>query len=159
MTPSYLTGRIGQATDIADTETALPANSFIFPLRVYYEDTDAAGIVYYANHLKYMERARTEWLRSLGFELPELKQRHRVLFAVAKLELQYKKPALFNDTLSVSVELDRMARSYFDLTQKVSRTDEELICRGTVRIACVDAGTFRPRGMPQKLITEFQRAI
>ncbi len=153
------TGRTRQAKDIADTETDLSANSFIFPVRVYYEDTDAAGIVYYANHLKFMERARTEWLRSFGLELPDLKDRHGVLFTVAKLALEYKKPALFNDTLIVSVELDRMARSYFDLTQKVTRSDQELICRGTVRIACVDAGTLKPRGMPQKLITEFQRAI
>ncbi|HSS66075.1 MAG TPA: thioesterase family protein, partial [Gammaproteobacteria bacterium] len=87
------------------------------------------------------------------------KHRHGVLFTVARLELEYKKPALFNDTLSVSVEVDRMARAYFDLTQRVTRSDEELICRGAVRIACVDAGTLKPRGMPQKLITEFQRAI
>lgn len=137
----------------------MSANSFIFPVRVYYEDTDAAGIVYYANHLKYMERARTEWLRSLGFELPELKQHHGVLFAVTKLALEYKKPALFNDTLSVSVHVDRLARSYFDLSQKVTRNGEELVCRGTVRVACVDAVTLRPRGMPQTLITEFQRVI
>lgn len=126
---------------------------------MYYEDTDAAGIVYYANHLKYMERARTEWLRSLGFELPDLKDGDGVLFTVAKLSLEYKKPALFNDTLSVSVEMDHMARAYFDLTQQVTRDGEELICRGTVRIACVDAGTLKPRGIPQKLITEFQRVI
>jgi acyl-CoA thioester hydrolase len=153
------TRRIGQARDIADTGKALSANSFIFPVRVYYEDTDAAGIVYYANHLKYMERARTEWLRSLGFELPDLKERQGVLFTVAKLALEYRKPALFNDTLSVSVEVERMARTYFDLIQRVTRTSEELICRGTVRVACVDAGTLKPRGIPQKLITEFQRVI
>jgi acyl-CoA thioester hydrolase len=126
---------------------------------VYYEDTDAAGIVYYANHLKFMERARTEWLRSLGFELPDMKSTDGVLFTVAKLNLEYNKPAIFNDTLSVSVEMERMARSYLDLTQRVIRTDEELICRGTVRIACVDAGTLKPRRMPQKLITELQRVI
>ena len=137
----------------------MSANSFIFPVRVYYEDTDAAGIVYYANHLKYMERARTEWLRSLGFELPELKQQHGVVFAVTKLALEYKKPAFFNDTLSVSVHVDRLARSYFDLDQNVTRTGKEVVCRGTVRVACVDAGTLKPRGMPQTLITEFQRVI
>jgi acyl-CoA thioester hydrolase len=126
---------------------------------VYYEDTDAAGIVYYANHLKFMERARTEWLRSLGFELPDMKNTDGVLFTVAKLNLEYNKPAIFNDMLSVSVEIERMARTYFDLIQWVSRTDEELICRGTVRIACVDAGTLKPRRMPQKLITELQRVI
>ncbi len=126
---------------------------------MYYEDTDAAGIVYYANHLKYMERARTEWLRSLGFELPELQHRDGVLFTVARLELEYKKPALFNDTLAVSVEAEKMARSYFDLIQRVTRSNEELVCRGTVRIACVDAGTLKPRGMPKKLITELQRAV
>ncbi len=137
----------------------MSANSFIFPVRVYYEDTDAAGIVYYANHLKFMERARTEWLRSLGFELPHMKSTNAVLFTVAKLNLEYNKPAIFNDTLSVSVEMERMARTYLDLIQKVTRADEELICRGTVRIACVDAGTLKPRRMPQKLITELQRVI
>ncbi|HSS65924.1 MAG TPA: YbgC/FadM family acyl-CoA thioesterase, partial [Gammaproteobacteria bacterium] len=114
----------------------MSANTFIFPVRVYYEDTDAAGIVYYANHLKFMERARTEWLRSFGFELPDLKDRDGVLFTVAKLALEYRKPALFNDTLIVSVEVDRMGRSYLDLIQKVTRSDQELICRGNVRIAC-----------------------
>lgn len=140
-------------------KAALSSNPFVFPVRVYYEDTDAAGIVYYANHLKYMERARTEWLRSLGFELTELKDGDGVLFTVAKLELEYKKPALFNDTLSVSVEMKRMARAYFDLTQRITRDGEELICRGSVRIACVDASTLKPRGIPKKLITEFQRVI
>lgn len=140
-------------------KAALSSKSFIFPIRVYYEDTDAAGIVYYANHLKFMERARTEWLRSFGFELTELKDSDGVLFTVAKLELEYKKPALFNDTLCVSVEIDRMAKAYFDLTQRVTRGGEELICRGTVRIACVDADTLKPRGIPQKLVSEFQRDI
>ncbi len=128
-------------------------------MRVYYEDTDAAGIVYYANHLKYMERARTEWLRSLGFELPELKDTEGVLFTVARLELEYKRPALFNDALAVSVEVTKMARSYFDLIQKVTRGEKELVCRGRVRVACVAADTLKPRGMPKKLITELQRAV
>lgn len=126
---------------------------------MYYEDTDAAGIVYYANHLKFMERARTEWLRSLGFELTDLADGDGVLFTVAKLELEYKKPARFNDTLSVSVEMKHLARAYFDLVQRVTRPGEELVCRGNVRIACVDAGTLKPRGIPQKLISEFQRVI
>ena len=126
---------------------------------MYYEDTDAAGIVYYANHLKFMERARTEWLRSLGFELPDLMAEDGVLFTVAKLELEYKKPARFNDALSVGVEMKHLARAYFDLEQKVTRDGDELVCRGAVRIACVDAGTLKPRGIPQRLISEFKRAI
>ncbi len=137
----------------------MSGNSFTFPIRVYYEDTDAAGIVYYANHLKYMERARTEWMRSFGFELPQLKQSDGVLFTVAKLSLEYKKPALFNDTLAVSVEMEHMGRAYLDLVQQVTRPKKELVCRGNVRIACVDADTLKPRGMPKKLITELQRAI
>lgn len=132
---------------------------FIWPVRVYYEDTDAAGIVYYANYLKFMERARTEWLRSLGFELTDLESEHRIVFTVARLELEYKKPGLFNDTLSVSVEIEHLARAYMDLIQRITRAGQELVCRGAVRIACVDAGTLKPRGMPERVMTEIQRAI
>lgn len=142
-----------------DRDAALPSEPFTWPVRVYYEDTDAAGLVYYANYLKFMERARTEWLRNAGFELTALSRDHGVVFTVARLELEYKRPALFNDMLSVSVETGRVARAYLDLVQRVLRTGEELICRGIVRIACVDASTLKPRPIPDILKSEFQRGL
>lgn len=135
----------------------MSSHPFSWPVRVYYEDTDAAGIVYYANYLKFMERARTEWLRSFGLELPELQKEDGVVFTVARLNLEYKKPALFNDTLRVSVEIERLAKVYMDLVQRITRAGEELVCSGAVRVACVDSGTLEPRGMPERLMTELKR--
>ncbi|HEY5700866.1 MAG TPA: tol-pal system-associated acyl-CoA thioesterase, partial [Gammaproteobacteria bacterium] len=116
-------------------------NAFFWPVRVYYEDTDAAGLVYYANYPKFMERARTEWLRALGFEQTDLRDRHGIVFAVSRMEVDFLKPARFNDTLSVTVEIARAGRASLDLMQRVVRGAEELVCRGNIRIACVEAET------------------
>jgi acyl-CoA thioester hydrolase len=139
-------------------EAILSSKLFTWPVRVYYEDTDAAGLVYYANYPRFMERARTEWLRALGFELTDLKHEHGLLFIVSRLEMEFLKPALFNDTLSVSVEMSRAGKASLELTQRVLRGPEELICRANVRIACVDSDSLRPRGIPQILISELERA-
>ena len=140
------------------SEANLSSKLFTWPVRVYYEDTDAAGLVYYANYPRFMERARTEWLRTLGFELTDLKHEHGVLFIVSRLEIDFLKPALFNDTLSVSVEMSRAGKASLDLTQRVLRGAEDLVCRAEVRIACVDADSLRPRRIPQILISELERA-
>ena len=129
---------------------------FRLPVRVFYEDTDAAGVVYHANYLRYMERARTEWLRSLGFDQSRLATTHAVRFSVARLELDYRAPARLDDVLEVDVALEQAGRASFVLAQTISIRPGTVACRGRVRIACVDAGSFRPRAIPTDIITELR---
>lgn len=135
----------------------LTNEQFNWPVRVYYEDTDAAGIVYHAGYLRFMERARTEWLRSFGLELPAVREEHQALFTVSRMHIEYRRPALFNDMLNVSLALTRMGGASFLLDQRIHRSAEELLCRAEVRIACVDANTLRPRPIPQAVLTELKR--
>lgn len=124
---------------------------FSIPVRVYYEDTDSGGVVYYANYLKYMERARTEWLRALGFEQDELLARYGVLFAVRSAQLDFLRPARFNDLLQVSVTLRRPGGASVTVQQRVQREDL-VLCEGEVKIACIEAKTFTPCAMPDELV-------
>lgn len=127
-------------------------NEFLWPVRVYYEDTDAGGVVYYANYLKFMERARTEWLRQLGFEQDELIEQHNVIFAVRHVELDYRLPARFNDRLAVSVAVAGVGKASLTFAQAIRReTDDVLLCEGQVKIASLDAVRFKPRGIPAEL--------
>ncbi len=132
--------------------------TFSWPVRVYYEDTDAGGVVYYANYLKFMERARTEWLRQLGFEQDDLRQRDGVLFIVQHVDLDYLKPGRFNDLLQVSVRIRRRGRASMELAQEVTRSPGELLCSGMVRIVCVDAASLRPRPLPADVLKEIKLA-
>ncbi len=134
------------------------ADAFVWPVRIYYEDTDAGGVVYYANYLKFMERARTEWLRVLGFEQNELREQHGILFIVNHVSVDFRRPGRFNDQLQVSVRIQRRRRASLDLIQEVKRLPDEVLCAGRVRIACVDAGTLRPRPMPDDVLKEIQLA-
>ena len=135
---------------------------FLWPVRVYYEDTDSGGVVYHANYMKFMERARSEWLRSQGFEQDELAERHGVIFAVRAISLRYLLPARFNDLLQVSVSLLRRGRASLDFRQQVLRETGRgtgdpaatVLCSGSVSIACLDSATLRPRRLPQHLLTE-----
>jgi acyl-CoA thioester hydrolase len=124
--------------------------SFSIPIRVYYEDTDMGGVVYYANYFKFMERARTEWLRTHGFEQDELLTREGVIFAVRSAQLDFLKPARFNDLLQVTVTLGRRGRASLTVHQRVQRGDL-VLCEGEVRIACLEAKTFMPCAMPQAI--------
>ena len=126
--------------------------TFVWPVRVYYEDTDAGGVVYYANYLRFMERARTEWLRALGFEQTALAREHRVVFVVRSLSIEYLKPAAFNDELGVSVELARLGAGQMHVTQRIVRGAEEL-ATARVGIACVNTATFRPVRIPRPVAT------
>jgi len=129
--------------------------SFSLPVRVYYEDTDSGGMVYYANYLKFMERARTEWLRGLGFEQDALRAREGVLFAVRRAAVDYLWPARFNDLLRVTVGLARSGGASLDFAQEVLReADGTLCCRGLVRVACLNERTQRPQRIPDKLLAE-----
>ncbi len=124
---------------------------FIWPVRVYYEDTDHGGVVFYANYLKFMERARTEWLRSLGFEQDELIDKEGLIFAVRSVQLTYHLPARFNDLLEVTAKVIKYGRASIDFEQQVRRGGE-VLCEGVVRLASLDAANFRPRPASQQLI-------
>jgi len=123
-----------------------------FPVQVYYEDTDAGGVVYYANYLKFMERSRTEWLRSLGFEQDVLMQNEGVMFAVKHAQADYLRPAKFNDKLLVSSQLASMGRANMVIDHQIIRaTDEQLLCKGMVKIVCLGVDDFRPRPIPRPI--------
>lgn len=123
---------------------------FEFPIRVYYEDTDAGGVVYHSQYLNFMERARTEWLRHLGFEQTFLRESLNILFVVHSMQIQFKKPARFNDMLQVSSQLVNLRLGSFECQQKISR-EEEILIEAQVKIACVDALTFKPTGIPTQI--------
>jgi 4-hydroxybenzoyl-CoA thioesterase/acyl-CoA thioester hydrolase len=121
-------------------------NEFQMPVRVYVEDTDAGGIVYYVNYLKYMERARTEWFRDQGFEKPAM-FRENLMFVVHSAAINYLRPAILDDALTVTAQVVEAKRTFFSMRQTVRRGDE-LICEAQVKIACVDRTTMRPSAIP-----------
>ncbi len=130
-----------------------------FPVRVYYEDTDAAGIVYYANYFRFMERARTEWLRDLGYEQDELRSRLGLVFVVRRVEADYLAPARFNDLLWIDSRLEKAGRSSLDLAQAVSlQSDGRLLCRGKVKLVAVDIERFRPVAVPEEILEKMNHA-
>jgi acyl-CoA thioester hydrolase len=124
---------------------------FTWPVRVYYEDTDSGGVVYYANYLRFLERARTEWLRALGFEQTALAAVHRVVFVVRAISLEYLKPSRIDDALSVSIERVEAGASRIALAQCVTRNGEALVT-AQVELACVNTETFRPVRIPGPVI-------
>jgi len=128
---------------------------FDWPIRIYYEDTDSGGVVYHSNYLNFMERARTEWLRVLGFEQDVLIEQHQCLFAVHSMQLQFKRPARFNDALIVRSHILNVSGASFEFDQKIFR-DGELLCDAIVKIACLDSKRFRPKSIPSSLLTEIQ---
>ena len=129
---------------------------FQWQVRVYYEDTDCGGVVYYANYLRFMERARTEWVRMLGFEQDALARDEGVLFAVTSARLEYRRPARFNDLLAVSVRLVERRRASLRFEQAVRRPGDGdgPLCTAQIRIACLDAGSLNPRPIPDKVFKE-----
>jgi len=141
-------------TDTSDTSTprANHKPQFRHALRVYWEDTDAGGVVFYANYLKFFERARTEWLRALGFEQEQMRRDTGVMFVVSRTAVNYLRPARLDDWLEVSVELRETGRASLTLYQQATRAGE-LLCEGEIRIGCVDAQAFRPARMPAALFT------
>lgn len=123
---------------------------FIWPVRVYYEDTDAEGVVYYANYLKFFERARTEWLRASGVDLTQLQRRDGVVFVVAEANVHYRSAARLNDTLDVSAGLDHLKGAQMTFVQRATIAGENKVaCEATFRVACVDHGGFVPRRVPK----------
>lgn len=121
-------------------------HQFSIPLRVYIEDTDAGGIVYYVNYLKYMERSRTEFLRSLGYHKPAILD-GGLLLVVHSAQINYRRSARLDDQLQVTAHIEKLARTSVEFKQQVLR-DGELLCEGLIRIACVDAATMKPCAIP-----------
>lgn len=151
-------GRPSRKDAHASHDASYPAGAkpFFWPVRVYYEDTDSGGVVYYANYLRFLERARTEWLRALGFEQTELSARYQVVFVVRAVGLEFIKPSLFNDSLQVTVELVKVGASQILVAQRVMRDDEVLVA-AEVRVVCVNAATFKPVRIPQAIMTKIRK--
>lgn len=127
--------------------------NFVWPVRVYYEDTDSGGVVYYANYLKFMERARTEWLRARGFEQDVLLREQRLMFAVRSMSVDYHRPARFNDLLTVATDVMEVRGASLLFEQKIRReAAPEVLCNGRVKVACIDAETLRPCRIPLPLL-------
>ena len=130
--------------------------TFEIPVRVYYEDTDAGGVVFYANYLKFMERARTEWLRSLGVEQQQLIDTEDALFAIVNVNIDYRYPARLDDLLAITVRIDDIGHSSLMFHQQVIRkSDGKVLCEGSVRAACLSASKFRPRAIPSFIKERF----
>lgn len=134
--------------------------AFTWPVRVYYEDVDLGGIVYYANYLRFLERARTEWLRALGIEQLPLKEQHGLIFAVVELHSRFRKPARFDDLLQVSCTVLEVTRASLTLRQEIHRQQQhgELLLDGQVRLACLDAHALRPQPLPPPLVSKLNLA-
>ncbi|WP_331346399.1 tol-pal system-associated acyl-CoA thioesterase [Cellvibrio sp. UBA7661] len=122
---------------------------FSSPVRVYIEDTDAGGIVYYVNYLKFMERSRTEFLRSFGYDKPAILD-GGLLLVVHSAQINYRRPARLDDLLNVTTQIHRLARTYIEFQQRVLR-GEELMCEGIIRIACVDNESMKPNALPASM--------
>jgi acyl-CoA thioester hydrolase len=130
-------------------------NEFTFPIRVYYEDTDAGGVVYHANYLCFMERARTEWLRALGFEHNTLATALNILFVVGNIDIHYRKPARLNDALTVKTSIETLGRASLAFKQEIWRetinNSPELLTTASVKVVCVAVGTFRATTIPTQI--------
>ena len=124
--------------------------TFSFPVRVYYGDTDTAGVVYYAGYLRFLERGRTEWLRALGVGQFRLAQEAGIVFAVRALNIEYLKPARLDDVLAVLTELTLPGRAQVTLKQRIERDGETLV-EASVRIACLNTKTMKPAALPAAL--------
>ncbi|MFN3492980.1 MAG: tol-pal system-associated acyl-CoA thioesterase [Hydrogenophaga sp.] len=151
-----------------------PGNGFVWPVRVYWEDTDAGGIVFYANYLKFFERARTEWLRELGIEQQRLRDTLNGMFVVTDTQLKYRQPARLDDFLLVTARLTEAGRASLTIAQSAYRCaagthtaanvprdphaqGNTLLCEGSIRIGWVDAGTLRPHRIPDTILQALKR--
>ena len=134
-------------------------SAFIFPIRIYWEDTDAGGIVFYANYLKFFERARTEWLRSLGIAQHELKEKSGGMFVVSETQMKYHAPARLDDLLEVTAQTLDAGRASLVLSQQAWHrvgTDRKLLAEGTIRIGWVDSQSMKPGRIPAAILEALQ---
>ena len=133
------------------------ALSFAASFDVYWEDTDAGGVVYYANYLRFLERCRTDWLRALGVDQQQLRAERKLQFVVINITVDFLRPAVLHDEILVTAALKRLAGATIHFRQTIMRGDEQLI-DATVRVACLDSGTLKPRAIPKDLFTEWRNA-
>ena len=133
----------------------MPEPRFHWQVRVYYEDTDTAGVVYYANYLKFFERARTEWLRALGWGQQALAEQHGRQFVVAAANIEYKRPARLDDLIDLEVRVLQTGRASLTFEQTASRAGE-LLARAEVRIGCIALAPFAPAAMPAEMLTKMK---
>jgi acyl-CoA thioester hydrolase len=128
---------------------------FHWPIRVYYEDTDTGGVVYYANYLKFFERARSEWLRSAGIAQQVLTEQEHVMFVVKNAAIDYHLPAKLDDQLEISVRVEKLGRVSVNFYQEVWRQNKDardLLCHGRIRVGCVHTGSLRPISIPSAVL-------
>jgi acyl-CoA thioester hydrolase len=135
----------------------MPPPHYSHGYSVYWEDTDAGGVVYYANYLKFMERCRTEWLRDLRVDQLKLRAERNLQFAVVSVSVDFLKPAVLHDEILVTAELQRLGGATIVFKQTIMRGEEQLI-DATARVACLDSGTLKPRPIPRDLFVEWRNA-
>jgi acyl-CoA thioester hydrolase len=128
--------------------------AFVWPVRVYWEDTDAGGVVYHASYVRFLERARTEWMRSLGVDQMAFKKNTGLAFLVRDMQLDFLRPALLDDELAVTVAVKERRAASILFTQTITRADGSCLIRASVRVACVDLQRMRPAVIPVDLIPE-----
>ncbi|NOT12643.1 MAG: tol-pal system-associated acyl-CoA thioesterase [Methylococcaceae bacterium] len=133
----------------------MDTKKFIWPVRIYYEDTDAGGVVFYANYLKFFERARTEMLRAMGFEQDELVANEGIIFVVRSVQVDYLRPARFNELIHVSAEVVEAKKASLKFEQTITRGDD-VLTKSHIKIACLDAQTMRPKVIPDHLIEQLK---
>jgi acyl-CoA thioester hydrolase len=131
--------------------------SYAHTYSVYWEDTDAGGVVYYANYLKFMERCRTEWLRAMGIDQSRLLAERQLQFVVVNVTVDFLRPAVLHDEILVTAELQRLGGATIHFKQTIMRGGEQLIDAST-RVACLDSGTLKPRAIPKDLFVEWRNA-
>ena len=136
----------------------IPGSAFSWPARVYWEDTDAGGVVYHARYLAFMERARSEWMRALGWDQGVLRDRDDQVFVVRAMDIDFRAPARLDDQLQVSVRLLECRGASFSVGQRIER-DGSLLVESRVRIAALRASDFRPRPIPDALLTELKSLL
>lgn len=124
--------------------------AFIYPVRVYYQDTDTGGVVYHGSYLNFMERARYEWLRDLGFTVDTMIRSHKMIFLIRSLSIEYFKPAVLDDLLEIAVEVVEMGRSRITLQQQIVR-EQSTLASATVHAVCVGSDTLKPISIPVPL--------
>lgn len=135
------------------------SENFRWPLRVYYEDTDTGGVVYYANYLKFFERARTEWLRHAGLSQQLMTEQENVMFVVKNAAIDYHAPAKLDDRIEITVKLQKLGRASVNFAQsvwRISNRQPELLCSGQIRVGCVDARSLRPSAIPSAVLEKIK---
>ncbi|MEA5098462.1 MAG: tol-pal system-associated acyl-CoA thioesterase [Burkholderiaceae bacterium] len=137
---------------------ATSSQSFSWPVRVYFEDTDSGGVVYYANYLKFFERARSEWLRAIDVSQQDLIDRHKIMFVVAGATVDYLAPARLDDDLKITVSVKRLGRASVEFAQQVWCANT-LLTNAQIKVACVGCGSMRPQTFPQEVLEKIRGKV